>query len=73
MALTVVDRSSSPVDLVAVYAAFACCARAVFQAWHDQDPALLSLLEAEVDALNVVLAAIRQAAGPRCSQHPGPA
>jgi hypothetical protein len=56
--------------------AFACCTAAVFRAWRgDRDPALLSLLEAhaaaeeafgpgssEVDALDVVFAAIKHAA-----------
>jgi hypothetical protein len=63
-------------DLVALHDAFACCTAAVLRAWRgDRDPALLSLLEAhaaaeeafgpgssEVDALNVVFAAIKHAA-----------
>lgn len=62
MALTAVYRSSAA-DRAALHEAFACCTAAIFQAWRgDQDPALLSLLEAEIDALNVMLAAIKQAA-----------
>ena len=63
MALTVVHRSSSATDLAALHDAFAGCIAAVLQAWHgDQEPVFLSLLEAEVDALNAMLAAIKQAA-----------
>jgi hypothetical protein len=62
MALTAVYRNSAA-DRAALHEAFACCTAAIFQAWRgDQDPALLSLLEAEIDALNVMLAAIKQAA-----------
>jgi hypothetical protein len=63
-------------DLAALHDAFACCTAAVSRAWRgDREPALLSLLEAhaaaeeafgpgssEVDALNVVFAAIKHAA-----------
>ena len=64
MALTVGHRSSTAADLAALHDAFAGCTEAVLQAWRvDQDPAFLSLLEAEVHALNVMLAAIKQAAG----------
>jgi hypothetical protein len=65
-------------DLAALHDAFACCTTAVLQAWRgNRDPALLSLREphaaaeeafgpggSEVDALGVVFAVIRQAAGP---------
>ena len=63
-------------DLAALHDAFGCAATAVLQAWRgNQDSASLSLIEAheaaeeafgcgspEVDALNVVFAAITQAA-----------
>jgi hypothetical protein len=71
-------RSESVADLPALHDAFACCTSAVLQAWRgDHDSASLSLLEAqtaaeeafgsgssEAAALNVVFAAIKQAA--RC-------
>ena len=64
MALTLVHHGGSEANLVALHDAFARCTAAVFQAWHNNpDPALLPLLEAEVDALNVAFAAIKQAAG----------
>jgi hypothetical protein len=70
-------RSGSVADLPALHDTFACCTTAVLRAWRgDRDSALLSLLEAqaaaeeafgagssEAGALNVVFAAIRQAAG----------
>jgi hypothetical protein len=69
--------SVSAPDLPALHDMFACCTTAVLRAWRgDRDSALLSLLEAqavaeeafgagstEADALNVVFAAIKQAAG----------
>lgn len=68
--------SGSVANLPALHDAFACCTSAVLQAWRgDRDSALLSLLEAqaaaeeafgsgssEAAALNVVFAAIKQAA-----------
>jgi hypothetical protein len=77
----------SALDLPALHDAFACGTTAVLQAWRGHpDSALLSLLEAqaaaeeafgsgssEAEALSVVFAAIKQTAGLRCSQHPGPA
>jgi hypothetical protein len=64
-------------DLAALHDALSCCATAADQAWRgDRASASLSLLEAhaaaeeafgrgspEVNALNVVFAAIKQAAG----------
>ena len=64
-------------ELAALHDALACCSTAVIQAWRgDSDSASLSLLEAqtaaeeafghgspELDALNVVFSAIKQAAG----------
>jgi hypothetical protein len=76
MAATHEPRSGSAADLPALHDAFACGSSAVLQAWRgDRDSALLSLLEAqaaaeeafgpgssEAAALNVVFAAIKQAA-----------
>jgi hypothetical protein len=72
--------TAAPVpDLAALHDALGCAAMAAFQAWRgNQDSASLSLIEAhaaaeeafgcgspEVDALDVVLAAIAQAARPK--------
>jgi hypothetical protein len=64
VALTVAHHGASEADLTALHDAFARCTSAVFEACRGgPDPALLSLLEVEIDALNVVFAAIKQAAG----------
>jgi hypothetical protein len=76
MSRTLVNHSSPVADLAALHDALGCAAMAAVQAWHgDRDSASLSLLEAhvageeafgrgspEVEALNVVFAAITQAA-----------
>jgi hypothetical protein len=64
VALTVAHHGASEADLTALHDAFARCIAAVYQAWPGgEDPAFLALLEAEVDAINVMFAAIKQAAG----------
>lgn len=64
VALTVAHHGASEADLTALHDAFALCTSAVYQAWRGgEDPAFLALLEAEVDAINVMFAAIKQAAG----------
>jgi hypothetical protein len=77
MARTQAHRDGSAADLPALHDAFACCTTAVLQAWRgNRESSLLSLLEAraaaeeafgacspEADALNIVFAAIKQAAG----------
>lgn len=79
-------------DLVSLHDALGCATAAAVQAWRgDRDSASLSLLEAQVaaeeafgpgsagvDALNVVFAAIKQAAdrdvpAPRPASDPAPA
>jgi hypothetical protein len=76
------SRTTSVVDLAALHDALACASTAADQAWGgDGDSASLSLTEAhaaaeeafgsgspEVDALDVVLAAITQAAHLKTNQ-----
>ena len=76
MSCALVDHGGPVTDLGALHDAFGCAAMAAVEAWRgNPDSAALSLIEAhaaaeeafgreapEVDALNVVFAAIRQAA-----------
>jgi hypothetical protein len=78
MPRTLVHRSGAVTDLAALHDALGCAAMAAVQAFRgDEDAASLSLTEAHaaaeeafgsgspgVDALNVVFAAIAQAAAP---------
>jgi hypothetical protein len=79
MPRTLEHHGGAVIDLAALHDALGCAAEATVQAWRgDQDSASLSLIEAYaaaeeafgpasagVDALNVVFAAIAQAASAR--------